>query len=79
LTGVAAAEFSRIRTAKLERFTIDRMIKILGMLGQEVSVEVTVRPAASRPRGNRRQGAKGVPARPQRSRPVPKRAKKIGI
>jgi predicted XRE-type DNA-binding protein len=78
LTGVAAAEFSRIRTAKLERFTIDRMIKILGMLGQEVSVEVTVRPAASRFHGNRRQGATGVPARPQGSRPVPRRAKKIG-
>ena len=44
LTGVGAAEFSRIRNAKLERFTIDRMIGILGKLGQEVDVEVRIRP-----------------------------------
>lgn len=43
-TGVAAAEFSRIRNAKLERFTIDRMITILGKLDQEVEVSVKVRP-----------------------------------
>src|SRR6267154_4606309 len=44
LTGVAASEFSRIRNAKLGRFTIDRMITILGKLGQEVEVSVNVRP-----------------------------------
>lgn len=44
LTGVAAAEFSRIRNVKLARFTIDRMITILGKLEQEVEVQVTVRP-----------------------------------
>jgi len=43
-TGVAASEFSRIRNVKLERFTIDRMITILGKLGQEVEVSVKVRP-----------------------------------
>jgi predicted XRE-type DNA-binding protein len=43
-TGVAASEFSRIRSVKLERFTIDRMITILGKLGQEVEVSVRVRP-----------------------------------
>ncbi|MET0688322.1 MAG: XRE family transcriptional regulator [Methyloceanibacter sp.] len=48
LTGVGAAEFSRIRGAKLERFTIDRMITILGKLGQEVNVEVSVRPIQRR-------------------------------
>ncbi|HWM31630.1 MAG TPA: helix-turn-helix transcriptional regulator [Methyloceanibacter sp.] len=48
LTGVNAAEFSRIRNAKLERFTIDRMITILGKLGQEVNVEVSVRPMMRR-------------------------------
>jgi predicted XRE-type DNA-binding protein len=46
LTGVGAAEFSRIRNAKLGRFTIDRMIKILGGLGQEVELSVRVRPRA---------------------------------
>jgi predicted XRE-type DNA-binding protein len=44
LTGVAASEFSRIRKVRLERFTIDRMIAILGKLGQEVEVSVKVRP-----------------------------------
>jgi predicted XRE-type DNA-binding protein len=43
LTRVAASEFSRIRNAKLERFTIDRMITILGKLGQDVEVTVNVR------------------------------------
>ena len=44
LTGVGAAEFPRIRNARLERFTIDRMITILGKLDQEVEVSVKVRP-----------------------------------
>jgi predicted XRE-type DNA-binding protein len=44
LTGVAASEFSRIRNVKLQRFTIDRMITILGKLGQDVEVSVKVRP-----------------------------------
>jgi predicted XRE-type DNA-binding protein len=37
-TGVAAAEFSRIRNVRLSRFTLDRLIKILGKLDQEVEV-----------------------------------------
>jgi predicted XRE-type DNA-binding protein len=44
LTGVAAAEFSRIRNVKLDRFTIDRLITILGKLDQDVEVGLTVRP-----------------------------------
>jgi predicted XRE-type DNA-binding protein len=51
LTGVAASEFSRIRNVKLERFTIDRMITILGRLGQDVEVSVKVRPRSSRRAG----------------------------
>jgi predicted XRE-type DNA-binding protein len=43
-TGVAASEFSRIRNVKLERFTIDRMITILGKLDRDVEVSVKVRP-----------------------------------
>lgn len=43
-TGIAASEFSRIRNVRLERFTIDRMITILGKLGQEVRVTLDVRP-----------------------------------
>src|ERR1700687_2498963 len=44
LTGIAASEFSRIRNVKLDRFTIDRMIAILGKLDQDVEVSVNVRP-----------------------------------
>jgi len=41
LTGVACSEFSRIRNAKLSRFTLDRMIAILGKLDKNVEVQVT--------------------------------------
>src|ERR1700675_3634442 len=48
LTGVAASEFSRIRNVKLERFTIDRMITILGKLDQDVALTVKVQPRRKR-------------------------------
>ena len=43
LTGVAHSEFSRIRNARLARFTLDRMIAILGKLNADIEVEVTFR------------------------------------
>jgi predicted XRE-type DNA-binding protein len=43
LTGIAAADFSRIRQVKLERFTVDRLMTILDRLGQDVEVAVKVR------------------------------------
>ncbi|MDX8126903.1 helix-turn-helix transcriptional regulator [Methylomonas sp. OY6] len=43
-TGIAAADFSRIRKVKLNRFTIDRLMTILKRLDQDVDVRVTVRP-----------------------------------
>jgi predicted XRE-type DNA-binding protein len=42
-TGIAAADFSRIRNAKLGRFTVDRLMSILNRLGTRVDVEVRVR------------------------------------
>jgi predicted XRE-type DNA-binding protein len=51
LTGVAASEFSRIRNVKLERFTIDRMITILGKLDQDVELTVSVQPRRKRATG----------------------------
>lgn len=48
-TGVAAADFSRIRQAKLDRFTIDRLMTILAGLGQQVEVSVRVQPRRGRP------------------------------
>ena len=44
LTGVSHSEFSRIRNTQLRRFTLDRMIAILGKLDEDVEVNVTFRP-----------------------------------
>lgn len=44
LTGVPHPEFSRIRNTQLRRFTLDRMITILGKLDEEIEVNVTFRP-----------------------------------
>jgi predicted XRE-type DNA-binding protein len=44
LTGVSHTEFSRIRHAKLQRFTLDRMIAILGKLDEDVEISVSFRP-----------------------------------
>lgn len=43
LTHIAAADFSRIRNANLDRFTVDRLMTILARLGRDVDVAVTVR------------------------------------
>ena len=42
-TGVAAADFSRIRNADLGRFTADRLMAIINRLGSRVEVAVKVR------------------------------------
>ena len=42
-TGIAAADFSRIRHADLGRFTIDRLMGILNRLGSRIEVRVRVR------------------------------------
>ncbi|MBF0339025.1 MAG: XRE family transcriptional regulator [Nitrospirae bacterium] len=41
LTGVSHSEFSRIRNARLQHFTLDRMITILGKLDEDVEINVT--------------------------------------
>jgi predicted XRE-type DNA-binding protein len=42
-TGIAAADFSRIRNADLRRFTVDRLLSIINRLGSRVEVKVKVR------------------------------------
>jgi predicted XRE-type DNA-binding protein len=42
-TGVAAADFSRIRNADLQRFTVDRLMMIMNRLGARVEVAVKVK------------------------------------
>ena len=46
LTGIDHGDFSRVRSAKPSRFTVDRLIAMLEGLGQEVEVTVDVRPRA---------------------------------
>lgn len=41
-TGIAAADFSRIRNADLGRFTIDRLLTILNRLGVRAEIRVSV-------------------------------------
>ena len=45
-TGIAAADFSRIRQVKLDRFTIDRLMRILDRLNCDVRVKISVAPRA---------------------------------
>ena len=45
-TGIAAADFSRIRNADLGRFTLDRLVGIINRLGARVEIKLKVRPIA---------------------------------
>jgi predicted XRE-type DNA-binding protein len=49
-TGIAAADFSRIRNADLGRFTVDRLITVLNRLGARVDIKIRVRRAQPAPR-----------------------------
>lgn len=42
-TGIAAADFSRIRNADLGRFTVDRLMTIINRLGSRIDVKVSLR------------------------------------
>src|SRR6266700_3579107 len=42
-TGIAAADFSRIRNADLGRFTVDRLMSVINRLGSRVEVKIKVR------------------------------------
>jgi predicted XRE-type DNA-binding protein len=44
-TGIAAADFSRIRNADLRRFTVDRLMTVINRLGARVEVTVKVKRA----------------------------------
>ncbi len=46
LTGVKASEFSRIRNAHLERFTVDRLMTIINRLNCRVDVKGSVKSGA---------------------------------
>lgn len=48
-TGIAAADFSRIRNADLKRFTLDRLIGIVNKLGSRVDISFKIKPMAKYP------------------------------
>jgi predicted XRE-type DNA-binding protein len=68
LTGVSYSEFSRIRNTQLGRFTLDRMIAILGKLDEDIEVSVSFRArkrrAASVPRALPSKAAHGIGRQP---------------
>jgi len=44
ITGITAADLSRIRNADLGRFTIDRLVRVLNAFGRHVTVKVNYIP-----------------------------------
>jgi len=42
-TGIAAADFSRIRNADLGRFTVDRLMSIINRMGSRIEVAVKLK------------------------------------
>jgi predicted XRE-type DNA-binding protein len=56
-TGIAAADFSRIRNGNLGRFTVDRLMSIVNRLGSRVEVNVRVRRVEEPGIGKRRNQA----------------------
>src|SRR3954469_22973698 len=48
LTGFAAADFSRVRVGKIERFTVDRLIRMLARLDPAAEISASIRARTSR-------------------------------
>jgi predicted XRE-type DNA-binding protein len=48
-TGIAAADFSRIRNADLSRFTVDRLMSVINRLGSRVEVKIRIRRVETNP------------------------------
>lgn len=52
LTSFAAADFSRVRSADLGRFTLDRLIKMLRALDESIEVTIQITPRSARQRAS---------------------------
>lgn len=50
ISGFAAADFSRVRNADLGRFTLDRLIRMLGALDDSIEVTIQLAPRTARQR-----------------------------
>lgn len=42
-TGIAYSDFSRIRNVDLDRFTIDRLMRVLNRLGRDIDMKISVK------------------------------------
>ncbi|MDE2926301.1 MAG: helix-turn-helix transcriptional regulator [Acidobacteriota bacterium] len=62
ITGFAAADFSRIRNANLGRFTLDRMIRMIGALDDHIRVTIQVGLRAEDPATTTDVGAGTLPS-----------------
>ena len=70
-TGIAAADFSRIRNAELGRFSVDRLMTILNRLGSRIEIKVRVRPPVTSGHEARAQQANWLlSAASRRSKPL---------
>jgi len=49
LTGIDHGDFSRVRRARLDRFTVERLMAMLEGLGQEIEISVSVHPRQRAP------------------------------
>ena len=72
-TGIAAADFSRIRGCDLKRFTIDRLMGIVNKLGSRVEMTMEFKPEAeyatsARAMMSMAAGPKAVPYKTGKSR-----------
>jgi predicted XRE-type DNA-binding protein len=60
-TGIAAADFSRIRGADLARFSLERLMTVLIRLGGAVDVTVVSRQRRARSKGGTRRSQQSAP------------------
>ena len=58
-TGIAAADFSRIRNCDLKRFTLDRLMGIINKLGSRVEISMEFKPDAEYAAAARATGVAG--------------------
>ena len=62
-TGIAAADFSRICTSDLSRFTVDRLMTVVNKLGTRIEMSVQFKPASAY--STRQEATKLVEAEPK--------------
>ena len=73
-TGIAAADFSRIRNADLKRFTVDRLMTIVNKLGTRIDLTMKFKPAPAY--STRRKATMLLAVEPKKAKYGPKKSAK---